>query len=72
MIARLARNTNPYPPGGGVTALPYGGRLVIKRRSARVGATRSLEIVSRDAKDERERKGQRELTCTFTTVCPSG
>jgi hypothetical protein len=26
---------NSYPPGGGESALPYGGRLAIERRSAR-------------------------------------
>ncbi len=27
---------NPYPRSGQVQALPYGGRMVLKRRSARV------------------------------------
>jgi hypothetical protein len=26
---------NSYPPGGGESALPYGGRMALKRRSAR-------------------------------------
>ncbi len=36
MVAQIVRNINPYLPGGWGRALPYGGRLVIKRRSARV------------------------------------
>jgi hypothetical protein len=36
MVAHFVRNINPYLPGGWERVLPYGGRLVIKRRSARV------------------------------------
>jgi hypothetical protein len=36
MIAHFVRNINSCLPGGWERVLPYGGRLVIKRRSARV------------------------------------
>jgi hypothetical protein len=36
MVAYFVRNINPYLPGGWERVLPYSGRLVIKRRSARV------------------------------------
>jgi len=38
---------NSYPPSEGERVLPYGGRMVIKRRRARGGATRSLETDTR-------------------------